>query len=293
MEYYQEMVETEDGIPARIYYGGTGRDKLYYPLHWHRNLEFDLVMEGRIRGRVNGKEQSAGPGEIFFVNSGELHETDGSGERILRCVTLLLDEQLLEEYCDELDRICFVIEKGSPQEKRIAMLIQECARIWKKKENYYELELAIRLRQICCILLRECAKSREDGTRLRIQEHQRLKRIKQAISYMEQNYEKNLSIQSMGNYMGMTPAYFSRFFKNSAGQNFHEYLERIRVCRAKEELEGGDGAVTEIAFLCGFPNVKSFINAFKKEYGTTPAQYRKNGMKKKKIKNDYKYTKNG
>ena len=77
MEYYQEMVETEDGIPARIYYGGTGRDKLYYPLHWHRKLEFDLVMEGRIRGRVNGKEQSAGPGEIFFVNSGELHETDG------------------------------------------------------------------------------------------------------------------------------------------------------------------------------------------------------------------------
>lgn len=37
MEYYQEMVETEAGIPARIYYGGTGRDKLYYPLHWHRN----------------------------------------------------------------------------------------------------------------------------------------------------------------------------------------------------------------------------------------------------------------
>ena len=87
MEYYQEMVETEAGIPARIYYGGTGRDKLYYPLHWHRNLEFDLVMEGRIRGRVYGKEHSTGPGEIFFVNSGELNETDGSGERILRCVT--------------------------------------------------------------------------------------------------------------------------------------------------------------------------------------------------------------
>lgn len=284
MEYYQELVETEDGIPARIYYGGTGKDKLYYPLHWHRNLEFDLVLEGRIRGRVNGKEQSAGPDEIFFVNSGELHETDGSGERILRCVTLLLDERLLEEYCDELDLIRFVIEKGSSQEKRIAMLIQECARIWQKKEAYYELELAIRLRQICCILLRECAENREGDARLRGQEYQRLKRIKQAISYMEENYEKNLSIQSMGDYLGMTPAYFSRFFKISAGQNFHEYLERIRASHAREELEGGDGSVTDISFACGFPNVKSFINAFKKEYGTTPAQYRKKWNEKEKDK---------
>ena len=284
MEYYQELVETEDGIPARIYYGGTGKDKLYYPLHWHRNLEFDLVLEGRIRGRVNGKEQSAGADEIFFVNSGELHVTDGSSEQILRCVTLLLDERLLEEYCDELDHIRFVIEKGSTQEKRIAMLILECARIWQKKEAYYELELAIRLRQICCILLRECAAVREQDARTKGQEHQRLKRIKKAISYMEENYEKNLSIQSMGDYLGMTPSYFSRFFKNSAGQNFHEYLERIRACRAREELESGDSSVTDISFACGFPNVKSFINAFKKEYGTTPAQYRKKWNKTEKDK---------
>ena len=284
MEYYQEMVETEEGIPARIYYGGTGRDKLYYPLHWHRNLEFNLVLEGKIRGRVNGREQVACDGEIFFVNSGELHETDGSCGRVLRCITLLLDEHLLEEYCENFGRIRFEIEKGSSQEKRIAMLIQECARICQKKELYYELELAIRLRQICCILLRECAGLREQDARTKGQEYQRLRRIKQAISYMEQNYEKNLSIQSMGNYMGMTLSYFSRFFKNSAGQNFHDYLERIRVCRAREELEGGDGAVTEISFLCGFPNVKSFINAFKKEYGTTPAQYRKNWNKEEKDK---------
>lgn len=66
MEYYQEMVETEAGIPARIYYGGTGRDKLYYPLHWHRNLEFDLVMEGRIRGPGKWKRAECGSGRDFF-----------------------------------------------------------------------------------------------------------------------------------------------------------------------------------------------------------------------------------
>lgn len=276
MEYYQEMVETEAGIPARIYYGGTGRDNLYYPLHWHRNLEFNLVLEGKIRGRVNGKPVEACDGEIFFVNSGELHETDGSAERILRCITLLLDEQLLREYCKNLDSIRFELEKGSSQEQRIGQLMQEAVEFLEKKKPYYELDLAIILRKICSILLKECAREIPEELREKGQEQQNLRRIKMAIDYMEHHYEKTLSIQIMGDYLGMTPSYFSRFFKHAAGQNFHEYLERIRTCRAREALESSEASVTEIALACGFPNVKSFINAFKKEYKMTPAKYRKN-----------------
>ena len=274
MEYYHEKIETEAGIPARIYYGGTGRDKLRYPLHWHHNLEFDLVLEGCIRGKVGGEAVEAHPGEIFFVNSGELHETDASGPGNLRSVTVLLSDELLREYCPELDDWRFVLLPGSSQQKRIAALIERCALVHSEKKAYYELELSIELRRICMILLQECrvAKSTmENAASVR----KSTKRIKKAISYMEQNYESVLSMKDMADVMGMTPAYFSRFFRQSTGQTFHSYLTWIRLHHAQQQLMEGEFSVTELALNNGFPNVKSFITAFREEYGTTPAKYRR------------------
>ena len=121
MEYYHEKVETEEKVPARISVGGTGRDKLRYPLHWHHNLEFDLVLEGVIKGKVAGQPLEAYEGEIFFVNSGDLHETDASECEKLRSVSILLSDEMLREYCPELDDWYFILENGSRQQKEIAL----------------------------------------------------------------------------------------------------------------------------------------------------------------------------
>lgn len=279
MEYYHEKVETEAGIPARIYYSGYGRDKLRYPMHWHHNLEFDLVLEGSIQGRAGGREQRAERGQIFFVNSGELHETEGSSRDKLRSVTLLLSDELLREYCPELDSLYFIIEKGSSQEKELAGLIEQCARVHQEKQEFYRLELAILLRQICAVLLKSCRHTKQEAASGNESGWKNTKRIKRAISYMEENYQNNVSIQEMGAVMGMTPAYFSRFFRHSTGQTFHSYLQQIRICHAMRLLETGEYSVTQIALDSGFPNVKSFIVAFKKEYRTTPAKYRRDEMR--------------
>lgn len=281
MDYYHEKVETEDRIPARIYYGGTGRDQLRYPLHWHHNLEFDLVLEGCICGRISGKPMEVCQGEIFFVNSGELHETDASGSEVMRSVTILLSDELLREYCADLDEWRFEIEKGSRQQEQIAALIQRCAEIYQDKQEYYELELSIELRRICGILLREC-RVRKENQESASAVRRSTKRVKKAISYMEQNYDNVLSIRDMADVMGMTPTYFSRFFRQSTGQTFHSYLTWIRLRHAQQQLLGDDVTVTELALNNGFPNVKSFIRAFHEAYGTTPARYRREQEQKKK-----------
>lgn len=278
MEYYHEKVETDSRIQARIYYGGTGRDKLHYPLHWHHNLEFDLVLEGYIRGRIGGKQVEIGPGEIFFVNSGELHETDARDNTMMRSVTVLLSDEMLREYCPDLEEWYFSFEQGSFQQERLAELILRCARIQQEKAPFYELELSIELRRICQILLRECRKKKESqGSG---QKRLSTKRVKTCISYMEQNYDSSLSIRDMAEVMGMTPAYFSRFFHQSTGQTFHSYLTWIRLSNAQRQLLETDATVMDLALSNGFPNVKSFINAFQKEYGMTPARFRKEKDKK-------------
>lgn len=276
MEYYHEKVETEDKIPARIFFGGTGRDKLRYPMHWHHNLEFDLVLEGCIRGKIGKREVEIHPGEIFFVNSGELHETDGTGAGgygRLRSITILLSDGVLREYCPELDSFYFVIETSGQQEQ-IRELILECAELYQKKQEFYELEISIVLHRICLFLLKECRREKQRNERER-REWKSTGRIKQAITYMEQHYESTISIGRMAEVMGMTPSYFSRFFRQSTGQNFHSYLMQIRLCHAQQALTESEATVTEIALNCGFANVKSMIEVFKKECGMTPARYRK------------------
>lgn len=278
MEYYHEKVETDTRVPARIYYGGTGRDKLRYPLHWHHNLEFDLVLEGCIRGRIGGKPVEIHPGEIFFVNSGELHETDARDNPVMRSVTVLLSDEMLREYCPDLENWYFAFEKGSSQQERLAELILRCARIQQEKEAFYELELSIELRRICQILLKECRRKKDNNRNS--QKRLSTNRVKKCISYMEENYESPLSISDMAVVMGMTPAYFSRFFHQSTGQTFHSYLTWIRLQHVQKQLLETEATVMELALNGGFPNVKSFITAFQKEYGMTPARFRREKIKK-------------
>lgn len=274
MEYYREEIETDALVPARIFYGGGSADKLRYPLHWHQNLEFDLVLSGSICGRISGQATKANPGEIFFVNSGDLHETDGGQEGPLRSITVLLSDELLREYCPQFSELYFEIEKGSSQEMRLAELIRNCATVYDEKQPYYELELSVLLRQICLLLLKECGrkKSVHDPAALT---YKSTKRVKKAITYMEENFENRISVEDMGRVMGMTPSYFSRFFRNSTGQTFHAYLTHIRLIYARRILLEQEETITDIAMNCGFPNVKAFIDAFHREYGTTPAKYKK------------------
>ena len=274
MSYYREYVETERGIPAKIYYGGSGMDRLRYPMHWHSHLEFDLVLEGCICGKAGSREIRAEAGEIFFSNSGELHETDATASPVMRSITVLLSDQLLTEYGADLERDCFVFEKGSSQEKELADIIRKTARAYQKKEDYYELEISVLLRQMCLILLRECRMEKED-TAIRGVEYKNVKKVKKAITYMEEHYDTPITVSQMGDVMSMTPAYFSRFFKNSTGETFHRHLTRIRLNQARTMLEQTEAGMTEVAFACGFPNIKSFIEAFKKEFGCTPAKYKK------------------
>ncbi len=274
MEYYREEIETDVLIPARIFYGGGSEDKLRYPLHWHQNLEFDLVLSGSICGRISGQAVKANPGEIFFVNSGDLHETDGSQDGPLRSITILLSDELLREYCPQFSEIYFEIEKGSSQEKRLAKLIERCAAVYREKKSYYELELSVLLRQICLLLLRECSREKSAHEPAALT-YKSTNRVKKAITYMEENFANRISVEEMSGVMGMTPSYFSRFFRNSTGKTFHTYLTHIRLIRARMILMEQEDTITDIAMNCGFPNVKAFIDAFRKEYGMTPAKYKK------------------
>ena len=280
MKFYQEKIEMDTIIPAKIYIGNTKGENCHYPLHWHNNIEFDLVLSGKIRGRINRKDINVNEGDFFFVNSGDLHETEANDKNTISAITILLSYDLLKKYCPDIDLYYFNFDEKKEAKKKIINLIIECADLYKNKKEFYELEISIILREICMILLKECRQKRND-INFSMYEGKSIVNIKRAITYMEENYDSELSLKNIADEIGMAPTYFSRFFKKTTGGTFYCYLNKIRLYNAYKELINTDSSITEIALNNGFANVKSFIESFKKVYKCTPAKY-KNKFKLKK-----------
>ena len=74
--------------------------------------------------------------------------------------------------------------------------------------------------------------------------------------------------------MNISPYYFSKLFKEESGENFIEYLTRIRIDRAKELLAEGGVRVQEVSDAVGFLDVAHFSRIFKTYVGCSPKEYR-------------------
>lgn len=95
-----------------------------------------------------------------------------------------------------------------------------------------------------------------------------------AKKYIEENYNKNISLEDVSRKVGLNPSYFSRIFKSTTGANFVDYRTEIRINKAKELLNMPNKSVIEITFDIGFNDTTHFTRLFKKFTGITPTEYR-------------------
>ncbi|MDQ6420438.1 helix-turn-helix domain-containing protein [Paenibacillus sp. LHD-117] len=90
----------------------------------------------------------------------------------------------------------------------------------------------------------------------------------------QKGMDHDFSLQTMADHFGMSLSGFSYHFKRTMGQNFKEYIDRLRIQKSIQLLRGTDETLDSIAQQAGYSNTSSFIRAFKKIAGTTPGQYR-------------------
>ena len=104
--------------------------------------------------------------------------------------------------------------------------------------------------------------------------------IDSILNYLNTNYNKDISLNAMADYVSLSTPYLSRLFKNETGENFLEYLTRLRIEKSKELLLDSDHNITTIAEKVNFGNAQNYIRIFKKYEGMTPGQYREANIKK-------------
>ncbi|WP_276356973.1 response regulator [Cohnella caldifontis] len=110
-----------------------------------------------------------------------------------------------------------------------------------------------------------------------IEENQRdtyKRTVKEAIQYIESHYGEPISLGQVADYVKVTPAYFSKIFKEETGIPFVKWLTRLRIEKAKALLRETRLKTYEIAEKVGYYDYKYFSNTFRQYTGFSPRDYR-------------------
>jgi two-component system response regulator YesN len=100
--------------------------------------------------------------------------------------------------------------------------------------------------------------------------------FKRIISYINNNFNENLKLETLARLFNYNCAYLGKCFKKNMGKNFHTYLDMLRIDTAKDMLQNTGMKVYEISNAVGYANTDSFYSKFKKYTGKSPLIFRKN-----------------
>ena len=99
--------------------------------------------------------------------------------------------------------------------------------------------------------------------------------IKKITELIQRRYNENLKLETLSELFNYNSAYLGKMFKNTTGEYFNTYLDKVRIENAKQLLNQGM-KVYEVAEKVGYMNPDYFNSKFRKYVGVSPTAFRKN-----------------
>ncbi|MDY3249019.1 MAG: helix-turn-helix domain-containing protein, partial [Candidatus Choladocola sp.] len=98
--------------------------------------------------------------------------------------------------------------------------------------------------------------------------------VKKAKAYIQEHFSEDVSLDDVSREVNISPYYFSKIFKEESGENFIEYLTKVRMEKAKEMLANPDLSIKEVSAMSGYADPNYFSRLFKKQTDMTPREYK-------------------
>ena len=103
-------------------------------------------------------------------------------------------------------------------------------------------------------------------------------RVNRVIDYIEENIDKDLSLERLAEVAQFSPFYFHRIFSAMVGETLYGFIQRVRIEKAAAKLVLNPmKSVTEIAFECGFSSASVFARAFRETFNMSASDWRSGG----------------
>jgi AraC-like DNA-binding protein len=100
------------------------------------------------------------------------------------------------------------------------------------------------------------------------------KKFISVLEWIRINIDKEISVQELADRFNFNPDYLTRLFKKHVGMSTIQYINDMKIAKAKEFLCQSENGIKEIAFNLGFKDEKYFMKLFKEHENLTPSEYR-------------------
>lgn len=244
--------------------------------HYHHNMEFVVLIQGRQQYMVGDSIYTLHGGDIFMSFPNEVHGNDRLSREIYEYIWFQLDYSSSENflgltppYSDYLyrqlshyqTRITHTSQKNLHTLRRAFQLLSS-GDIHSHLSGY-SLFLEFITDNFC-----------EDSTP--VTEEDSHIDLTAATNYIHSHLTENPTLESISGQCGMSPARFHTIFKEQMGITPHAYIMNLKIDTAKILLKDPSNTITNVAFQLNFSSSNHFSSVFRKYTGFTPTQYRKN-----------------
>lgn len=248
-------------------------------LHSYNNWELSYVLTGSGTRTIGEHTESFRAGEIILIPPNIPHvwifnpdDTDAEGN--IANISVYFETSTLEslgmivpemsEALGNIRQLDHAISYKNEQLDLIQMLLRGMRGMNPERRVPLMMELLIAISDI--------ADSVYVGKKSTLTRAER--RLEEIRVYCACNYGRQITLDEISRHIGMNKSAFCTFMRNNAKMSFSEYLNDMRLERAKVMLSTTDHSIAEIASDCGFQSVTYFNRLFKNRYNLSPSKMR-------------------
>lgn len=253
-----------------------------YPLHRHTECEFNFIQDGKGARRVIGDSiEYIDDLDLVLVTGENLEHVWEHGvcqSEKIREITIHFPQDLFPETLQAKDQFSSISEMLSQARLGVSFPRESILKVYhiidsftSENDSFFQFMDFLKM---LYILSQGKYKVLASNTFAKTEHNKENVRIKKVREYIQANLQKEITLESAAQIVGMSPPSFSRFFKTSTGENFSSFLTETRLGHASRALVDTNKNISEIAFDSGFNNLSNFNRVFHARRGMTPKEFR-------------------
>lgn len=227
--------------------------------HWHMEHELIACREGSAQVMLDDTMFNITQQQCIFCHSGRVHYISASPDSVL--LVCLFDEKMYDPITSP-----FALENPVFEDRYgILPKLSEIRHELQNQPIFFECRTEAMIGEILVDVFRG-----EPLRKAQWQFSDVITRYKQLLNHIDLEYE-HITYQNAVQFMNMSDAYFSRYFKRQAGMTFSQYLNVVRIEKAVQLLDSAPTMkITDVMLRCGFNTIRSFNRVFREVTGFTP-----------------------